>query len=48
MPFEPPSLTVLPLGGNDVITSSGEDWELPIVTEASEPKPSGWETPIIP
>ncbi|MBQ3355634.1 MAG: hypothetical protein IJG45_00780 [Oscillospiraceae bacterium] len=48
MKFEKPEVTVTALVLRDVLTASGKDWDLPVVTEADAPQPSGWETPIYP
>lgn len=46
MKFEKPKMEIIRFDVNDVLTSSG-DWELPIVSDETEPPPTGWETPIL-
>lgn len=45
--FEKPEVTIADCELRDVLTDS-KNWDLPIVTEDSTPKPTGWETPIYP
>ena len=48
MTYEKPKMEIIRFDVKDVLTSSGSDWELPIVTDDTEPAPTGWETPILP
>ena len=47
MKFEQPTMKRISFDVKDVFTASGDDWELPIVTDETTPPPTDWETPIL-
>ncbi len=46
--FEIPEVQIERFILRDTLTTSVNNWDLPVVTENDTPTPTGWETPIYP